>query len=315
MIRPEYDDIEDSLPVFLKDTLEPNNYDLPTEMFGNFVLTTSAHLRFFVIWRGLGNKLFIAISRYQLTNFSRRVFELLEYEKKESVYRILLKLTELPILPACGLSYELKFSNGIALMEFSSLDQIVDVDVDLVVMSVFTADMLICAWESVLLERKVLVVSSSAAVAAAACEFISSTALPFKIVSTYIPYLPEELISGIDLSVLEAPFPYLIGALSTAVYNTKGLDLTDIVVLDLDLRTFTMPNKKGQENNNHNHNSNKISNNTKNQNKYEYFSTPKQMLLNLMKSISEILVAPLSNWIQRPCSRKGKGEDYENAFD
>ena len=306
LLKPEYDDIEDSLPVFLKDTLEPNDYNLPTEMFGNFVLTTSSHLRFFVIWRGLGNKLFVAISKYQLTNFSRRIFELLEYERKESIYDILLKLTELPILPACGLSYELKFSNGIALLEFSSLDQIVDVDVDLVVMSVFTAGMLICAWESIILERKVLVVSSSAAVAAAACEFIKCTALPFKIVSTYIPYLPEELICGIDLSVLEAPFPYLIGALSTAVHNTKGLDLSDIVLLDLDLRTFTIPNKK--ENNKHNNNNNNSNNNNKSKNQYNYecFSTPKQMLSNLMKSISDILVFPLSGWIQRPCLRKGE---------
>ena len=81
-----------------------------------------------------------------------------------------------------------------------------------------------------------LVVSTTRAIIAPCCDFLRRLVLPLNVVNTYVPLLPPQLINAI-----EAPFPYLIGADTAAVLESDALDLTHIVVVDLDKRRTRVP--------------------------------------------------------------------------
>ncbi|KAJ1432492.1 hypothetical protein B484DRAFT_327313, partial [Ochromonadaceae sp. CCMP2298] len=66
--------------------------------------------------------------------------------------------------------------------------------------------MLVKAWEALVLERKVLVMSSVSSVIPAVCEFLRRMVSPLNIINTYVPLLSLQLIETV-----EAPTPYLLG--------------------------------------------------------------------------------------------------------
>jgi hypothetical protein len=105
-----------------------------------------------------------------------------------------------------------------------------DFDIDYIVLSVMTPMMLVKAWEAIVLEKKVLVVSSTDSIITACCEFLRRMVSPLVIVNTYVPLLPLQLIDAVD-----APFPYLLGT-NTKLLKDNIVDLSDTVVIDLDTR-------------------------------------------------------------------------------
>jgi len=145
-----------------------------------------------------------------------------------------------------------------------------DDDIFAVAIQLLSPRMLVTAWESIVLERKVLVMSSVPSLVPPVCEFLRRMALPFVVVNTYVPFLPEALITAV-----EAPFPYLLGA-DTHMLLRNRVDLSDSVVFDLDKREVTVPKCDT--------------------------GAPSSIKALMFEDISRIVSSGLGAWIQRPCS-------------
>lgn len=199
--RYQIDNVESGLGIFLGAVVD-SGVLARGESCGTFLLTSSDGSRYYAFWNGAGARIFVAVSRFPHFSFARQVLTMLLLLRDSpsldphtdaadaadditasSVRGVLLTLCETPILPTCGVRYELTLdagggtsssssnynstngssssggSIGSACLEFNSSEQISDVDSFATVLSVFTPEMLVAAWESVLLERKVFHVS------------------------------------------------------------------------------------------------------------------------------------------------------------
>lgn len=285
--REDLEDIESGLKLFLisqpPKTQNGNlardglSLQIDEDQRGTFVVTTSNSRRYFCFWRGFQHRYFVCVSTLPLTSYSREILGLLGDEPAENILSTLLGLCEVPIFPACGLRYDLHFSRGTASLSFSAIEQVDDAEVLAVALQLLNARMLVSAWESIILERKVLVVSSVAAVIAPCCEFLRRLALPLVIVHTYVPFLPEILINTV-----EAPFPYLVGA-DLETLRQNPVDLSETVVIDLDARSVILPRK-----------TNGISENGG--------RAPPMMMRQLHHEVSNILLNHISSSFSRACS-------------
>lgn len=245
------------------------------EAFGMFVLTISDAVgsRYFVTWKGLHNKIFVSLSQFCIPSFTRKVFELLELEKDDEIHSILLHICEMPIFPGPKLHYVVQFTYGEAELSFSNNSQAIDEDLDSIVLNLCTPEMLVYAWESIIMERKVLVISSNASVLQPVCNFIRQLALPLAYVNTFVPCLPKEAIT-----MVEAPVPYLLGA-ETSIIIDNGVDLTDTVVIDLDRRLVTVGNQVIEQ---------------------TAITPPSFMISLLLSEVSSVVINSLSHIINRP---------------
>ena len=269
----DVDIVEQGLHIFISDVNDRGS--LKKESCGNFVLTSSDGSRFYAFWCGLHTRIFVAVSRFPHFSFSRQLMVLLGTEVRSSIKAQLLTLCETPIMPSSGLTYVLQFDSGSAKLDFNSCEQINDCDVNMIPVSLFTPHMLIAAWESILLERKVLIISVSSSIISPCCEFLRRLMLPLNLVNTFVPLLPRQLINAI-----EAPFPYLCGAETQFVLESEA-NLSNIVLIDLDLRTVTMPEISSEN---------------------PDVSVPNSLKVQLLKEITDIMVRPFTDWIDRPCT-------------
>jgi len=171
------------------------------------------------------------------------LFNILNFEELSKIPSILRLLCESPILPVCGIRYKFGLSTGPVYLEFTKAGQIADSEVSVVSLTQLTANMMVAAWEAIILERKVLVTSSSPALIPYCCEFLRHLVLPLPLVNTFVPLLPESLISTI-----EAPFPYLVGA-DAEYLKRNQVDVSDTVVVDLDASTVNEPKSVSYQNN------------------------------------------------------------------
>lgn len=285
--RSKMDIIESGLKLFL---LEDVELSLKTEIAGNFVVTTSDGSRFFAFFRSFDFRMIVSVSQTPSVSFSRRIFDLLEFEKKDTLPLVLLTLCELPILPAAGMQYDIELTKGTASLNFSPIEQPEDDDIDLIVMSVMNPRMLVLAWESVILERKVVVVSETDSIITACCEFLRRMALPLVVINTYVPLLPLPLINTV-----EAPFPYLVGA-NTNMLRENQVDLSDTVIIDLDRQNVVMPKHLA---------STPASN------------APPNLKAKLVREINSINFQPLGAWFQRSTNNKDGWDQarLRNHFD
>lgn len=267
--KPQIDTIESGLKLFIVQRLSTFH---GVETTGKFVITSSDSSRYYAFFRSYNDKLFVAVSSLPNMSLSRTIFDFLIYEEHDCIPPILLSLCELPILPAVGLQYDIAFTKGIASLKFSLAEQVEDVDIDFIVLNVMTPLMLVKAWESVILERKVLVVSSSDACTIACCEYLRRMVLPLTIVNTYVPLLPLQLIDAVD-----APFPYLLGA-NIKLLKENILDLSDTVVIDLDTRkVIPAVNKNASA---------------------DTFASI-QIMAKLVQEVHDIMIIPLGEWFDR----------------
>ena len=183
-----------------------------------------------------GSKFIVAISSLPLHSTCRRMFDLIDNDATNlnNLCSIFTTLCEAPVLPACGLVYELRFPCGRGLpLHVSINEQFDDDDVFAVALQVLNPRMLVLVWESLLLERHVLVVSSHPSLLAPCCEFLKRLILPLAFVGSYIPHLP-------DANLIDAPVPYLHG-ISAQRLRSSGADLAGVVVLDLDAGQISVP--------------------------------------------------------------------------
>jgi len=266
--KPQIDTIESGLKIFI---LQRLSYCCEDESTGKFVVTSSDSSRYFAFFRSYKDRVFVAVSSLPNMSLSRRIFDLLHREPAEYIPSVLLLLTEIPILPGVGLQYDVKLTSGIASLKFSLAEQVEDIDVDFIVLNMLTPIILVRAWESLILERKLLVVSSSDACVIACCEFLRRIVLPLSIVSTYVPLLPLQLIDTVD-----APFPYLLGA-NSKMLKENIFDLQDTIVIDLDTRRL-IPAASSTDT--------------------DPFASV-QIIAKLIQEVHEIMIEPLGEWFDR----------------
>lgn len=263
----EIDNVESGLMLFLSDVA---NNTMEEEIYGGFVVTSSDGSRYYCAWRGLKEKIFVAVSQMYMSTFSRQLLNNLSSEPQEHLYEILIALSETPILPLYGITYNVKLMNTSVPLRFSCIEQTEDIDINIIVTSLFNPRMLVSAWESILLERKVLVVSSNETVVAPCCEFLRRLVIPFVTINTFIPFLPEAMIEIID-----APVPYLVGAKTEIVLKAR-INLSEIVVVDLDNRVVTVP--------------------ARDQGKLDT-GAPPNLIARLNQDLNELLIRPLHAWL------------------
>lgn len=153
-----------------------------------------------------------------------------------------------------------------------------DEDIMLIASRLLTPQLLYDSWEALILEHKVLVISSVPSIVPHCCEFLRRLVLPLVVINTYVPFLPEEL-----LSTIEAPFPYLVGAKSEHVFSSR-VDISDTYVVDLDQRRVIPPRATG-----------------------DAVRLPPSLRSKIVQEINEIRNAPLAKYIQRPFEMKLPG--------
>ena len=282
--KPQIDTIESGLKLFIISGIENST---TAEATGKFVFTSSDSSRYFAFFRSYETKAFVAVSNLPTMSFTRTIFELIQHEPIESIPSILLTLSEIPIFPAVGMKYDIVLSTGTASLKFSSVEQVEDIDIDYIVLNVMTPMMLVKAWEAIILEKKVLVISNTDSIITACVEFLRRMMSPLVIVNTYVPLLPLQLIETVD-----APVPYLLGS-NTKMLKDNILDLSDTVVVDLDTRSV-IPNVNKS-------------------NKPDTCASV-NLTSKLVQEVSDVMLVPLGEWSQRASnSHSGDSSPFSEA--
>ena len=224
--------------------------------------------------------MFVAVSIFPLITFSRKLFSLLTEENPRTISPVLNTLCEFPVVSCACMDYRIRLQAGSLMLSFNALGLVDDDDMNMIALRLLTPQMMADAWEALILENKVLVVSSVAGVVPYCCEFLRRLVLPLVVINTYVPFLPEEI-----LSAIEAPFPYLLGAQTCAVFDNH-IDLSDTYVVDLDAH-IVRPPKNAQAN----------------------VSAPGHLKGRVVAEINSILMEPLAAWLCRPVDPTSSSED------
>lgn len=102
-------------------------------------------------------------------------------------------------------------------------------------LDVLTADMLVCAYASMLLEHRLLVVSSATAVLPLVCELFLSLLSPLQWPHVFVPVLARGM-----HHVIESPCPYVMGIASLESLDSST-DLEGVTIINIDRGTTTVP--------------------------------------------------------------------------
>lgn len=191
-------------------------------------------------------------------------------EHPSTLSPILQTLCEFPILGCASLRYDIKLYGGSLALNFNEMGLVDDHDINTVAVRVLSPQMLVDAWEALILENKILVICSNRAIIPYCCEFLRRLILPLILINTYVPYLPEEL-----LCAIEAPIPYLLGAHTGDVYK-NGIDISETFVVDIDAQCVRAPKSHPDD-----------------------CKAPLHMKNKAIQEINSILFQPLAEWVCR----------------
>jgi len=220
---------------------DPGSEEQQEDKYGTFVLTAGNAQKYYLTWRGTSHRMFIAASTMPLMSTTRCVLDMLHYDcSPDDIISTLMSVCEIPVLPSCALQYNFLFPKPKQTkpkqrlsIQFSSTEQVNDAEVFSIAMHVLNPSMALLAWQSVMLERKVLVKSATESLVGPTCEYIKRLVMPYMLVQSYVPVTHEA-----TMNVIEAPFPYLVGVNSELLDSAgRFFDLSDIVIIDLDART------------------------------------------------------------------------------
>jgi hypothetical protein len=173
------------------------------------------------------------------------------------------------------LSYNISLFSGTLALHFDQLGMVEDEDMNLIASRLLTPQMIYDSWEALILENKVLVISSIPSIVPYCCEFLRRLVLPLVVINTYVPFLPVEL-----LSTIEAPFPYLVGAQSDHI-QLHQVDVSETYVVDLDQRCVVPPRVPGN-----------------------VLKLPSSVRAKVIQDINEMRNFPLAQYVQRPFDPK-----------
>lgn len=264
----QLENIEAGLMGFLSDM---QFIDSTKEVFGNFAITTSNGSLFNAFYRGSKERVFVGVSEYFFPSFARQIFQDLGIASGKALYSTMLELCEEPVLPMSNISYSFQIGAVPRIIRFSSVDQTDDSDFSTLALNLLTPQMLVSAWESLMIEERVLVVSNNISIIQYICELLRRLVLPLSIV-TFSPFLPKEA-----LPAIEAPFPYLVGGCSRHILDSM-VDLSETVIMDLDCRRVIHGGTR----------------------EFVESTAPPRLVRQLLNSLHQVMVAPLNELISRP---------------
>lgn len=157
-------------------------------------------------------------------------------------------------------------------ISFSTLEHVNDLDVDFVVHMILTPLMIVKAWEALVVERRILVVTMNTSLLLPCCEFLRRLAAPMPFAGTFIPELP---LSGYE--AVEAPGNFLIGAHTNALRESNK-DLTGVVIIDLDKQVVNSVNSTTDD---------------------PYYCAPPFLIAKLVESVTGIIHEGVFSWYSR----------------
>eukprot|EP01038_Epipyxis_sp_PR26KG_P006527 gene6527-8969_t len=272
--------IEAGLKLFV---LEIAAKSMEEELGGSFVLTTSDSKRYIAIYRSYHGSIFVAISYFSIITFTKDLFSVLKNESYDNIPLLLLSLCELPMLPEHNLNYSFLLSRNQQLsLRFTNMKNVVDHDTDMIAMNIFTPLLLVKAWQALVLEQKVLIISTIPSIITPCCEYLIRLLSPMMMINTYVPLLPVDL-----LHVIEAPFAYLLGVDMNLLRNKPDIDLSDSLIIDLDNKKIIQPKAQHSKSNQfHQDNSNQA-------------QISKSLSDAILSKVTRVMIGSLSDYIDR----------------
>jgi hypothetical protein len=273
--RKNIDTAEDGLKQFL---CVPSLFAQDSEEFCVSHVMTNHDGRLFLFARCFNHKIIAVVSPLPILSFFRTLLNQLETLQLEYILPTIYTFCEFPVLPIPSLQYQFEFPNNpsLATISFGSLEFVEDSDFDVIAMTVLTPIMMVKAWEALIVERSVLVVSKDISLLLPCCEFLRKLIAPMSFSGTYVPVMPSS-------ELLEATGTFLMGVELNMLVNT-GVPLSGIVLLDLDRRlVIHTPIVYGQ-----------------NLPEDPYYCAPSCVLQNILRTITAKTQEPLGKWFQRP---------------
>lgn len=229
-VRREIDSVEEGLQGLV---LESVNLSSSKAQVSNLIISNHSG-RFYVFTKKVKNKVFALVSTFAIFSFCRSLLDALESQQgEERSLPLLCCLCDLPLFRMPEIIYKFRLPNEQLLsIQFSSLSYIHDLDVDLVLQFALTPAMIVKAWEALLIESRLLVISKFSAVLLPCCEFLRRLIAPMPYTGTFIPTLPPTWFEAI-----EAPGTFIIGAEMDA-QRASTMNLSGMIVLDLDRQSI-----------------------------------------------------------------------------
>jgi hypothetical protein len=140
---------------------------------------------------------------------------------------------EFPLLSLPNISYSFNYQNtSTTLISFNSSGSLQDEALDNMPLLYFTPNMMVLAWEALVLEKSVLVLSSNSSVLLPCCEFLKRLILPMQFSGSYFPVIPP------NPEVFDIPGSFLLGA-ERKVFLDLDMSLplnNEVIIIDLDKR-------------------------------------------------------------------------------
>lgn len=231
-------------------------------------------------------KVVAAVCSLPLFSFCRRVFEKVGEESLESMLPIVYTLCEMPLFPMPNLRYDFQFQTGTLNMQFDALDSIRDQEVHALVVSAMSPQMIVRAWEALIVERRILVTSSYPALLLPCCELVRKLIHPLPFMGAFIPELPA---SGVE--AVEAPGTFIIGV-ETNTLRKSSVDLNGIVILDLDRRQVIFTPSPDDD---------------------PYYAAPPAIINSLLQNINSIMNEPATRWYNRSIHTNDNNHPFLNG--
>eukprot|EP00981_Chlorochromonas_danica_P010228 scaffold3058_cov165-Ochromonas_danica.AAC.19 len=299
--RKNLEAIEDGLKGLLFESITTNERE--KEKAHSFVLTNhDGRLYAFAVQQE--DRIIALVTTLPLFSFCRSLLDELQFIDVEAILPMIYAFCEMPIFPAPFLRYTFSFthqnSNTIMIengsyrekhdddhyvscsdigppahcldISFSTLEHVNDLDVDFIVHMILTPLMIVKAWEALVVERRILVVTMNTSLLLPCCEFLRRLAAPMPFAGTFIPVLP---LSGYE--AVEAPGNFLIGAHTNALREANK-DLTGVVIIDLDKQVVNSVNSTTDD---------------------PYYCAPPFLIAKLVDNVTSIIHEGVFSWYSR----------------
>jgi hypothetical protein len=232
------------------------------------------------------NKILAVVSSWPIFSFFRNLLSYLENAPTNMALPTIYSLCEIPVLPIPFAKYQIELSFTISpIITFGAMQNVEESDFDTIALTIFTPFMMIKAWEAMILDRSILVVSKNLSLLFPCCEFLRKLIYPLPFSGAFVPVLPS-------IELLEATGTFLMGV-ESKLLSSSEMSLAGIVILNLDLRKVihTPPNPEDP-----------------------YYAAPPFLLQSMLDKVISIQNMNIENWLQRPIHQSNEREPVQSDF-
>jgi hypothetical protein len=270
--RKNIETVEDGIRAIIMDHVAENPDFKDVDSSCTFVLTN--HDGRLYVYASISKARVVAVvCSLPLFSFCRKVLERISEEAFEVMLPIVYTMCEMPVFPMPNLKYNFQFNGGTIDMHFDALESIRDSEVQALVLSVMSPQMIVRAWEALIVERRILVTSSFPSLLLPCCELVRKLISPLPFMGAFIPELPA---SGVE--AIEAPGTFIIGVEANTL-RKSSVDMNGIVILDLDRRQVIFTPSSDDD---------------------PYYAAPPAIITSLLQNINSIIHEPAAAWFNRP---------------